>query len=303
MLTEILKLQELTHQLLEKDKLLKQSQEHCSFLIDTIPDVVYTTNEEGIIDFISDKILAFGYSISDIIGQEFLNIVYEEDKFFVKKEISNLIKKQTSKIKIEFRLKTLDKSIVWISDHISLVYNEKGVVIKSVGVFRDITKRRQLEQLTYDKYLLLKTITDNMESFIWIKDLNNKYLFINNNLEKLFKELQITNVIGFSDKELNSKYPTTYSTGKFLEISDELTKKEIKTCRFYEVLKPSIEKEIWIDVKKSPLINNGKLLGLVGVAFNITTDKEDIKKGIEKRIDKQLIKVIVKEYVYQLERV
>jgi PAS domain S-box-containing protein len=300
---EIEKLQELTQELLKKDKLLQQSKEHYHFLIESLPDVVYTTNSEGNIDFISDKITAFKYTTSDIIGQPFLNIIYKEDREKIQKIIGEVIKEKQQKIKIEFRLKTVDGSFVWISNHISLVYDEKGVVIKSIGVCRDITERRQFEQLVYDRCALLQVVSDNIEGFVWFKDINNKYLFASKRFYELLIDFDIVSINGYTDKELKEKFPS-YSQGHLIEFSDEITKKELKPCRFYEIFKEKHnQEEIWLDVKKSPLIVNHQLMGTIGVAFNITKEAEDIKKGLQTRIDKKLIKVIVPNYIYQLERV
>ena len=423
-------LEKLTKELINKDEALKQSEEQFKALVDSIPDLVYKINKEGILVYIGGNIQQYGYDPEEVIGKMFINFVHEDDKqrvlnnFIIQRnnnDISrgatefrlivkndgyrwvnvksniqldnnnnflyeigvcrdvtdwkkieqdlrrseeryrNIVEDQTEfirralpdgtlsfintayaryfgkkkeqligenffnfipehehkDIKKHFELLTQDNPIGEITHEIiinnkvkyhrwtdRMIFDERGnsLVIQSVG--RDVTDQIRLEHMIYKRCSLLQTMSDNMEALVWVKDIDNRYLFASKLLCDRLLGCTPEEAIGFSDEEIiknNNIKKCLY--GDLRGLTDDITKDSLLSCRFYEVFECD-NIEYWFDVKKSPLLDlGGKIIGTVGVAFDITQDKEDIKKGISNRIKKGQIKEIVPKYVYQLKRV
>ena len=129
-------------------------------------------------------------------------------------------------------------------------------------------------------YKIVKLITDNIVSMLWAKDEQDRYLFANKHLCINILKCLPEEVIGKSDNELHEygKLLGIENTfGKICKETDEITKREKKPCRFLEIGKIN-GTEIWLEVKKTPIMN-GIMRGTVGVATMIPETNKDFFMG------------------------
>ncbi|MFH1075219.1 MAG: PAS domain S-box protein [Candidatus Firestonebacteria bacterium] len=63
----------------KSDGLLKESEERCRILIQTLPYVVYEVDAEGRFIFVSNAVKQLGYVSKDLIGKHFKEIVHPDD--------------------------------------------------------------------------------------------------------------------------------------------------------------------------------------------------------------------------------
>ena len=144
----------LEHQVEQKTKALKISQERLGSIIRTIPDIIYRLTSEGNISYISNAIEKYGYSSKDLIGKNIYALVHPED---IEKAIFHIDERRTGLRKspsIEIRLLTKEQQMFFASHdysadtninyHYFLVESE-GVnesdseTLEIQGVARDIT--------------------------------------------------------------------------------------------------------------------------------------------------------------------
>lgn len=64
----------------EVQRRLEFSEKKLTSIVDTIPDVIYRTDDEGIIVFISDAIRRYGYTPDELMGKSIIDIVHPEDR-------------------------------------------------------------------------------------------------------------------------------------------------------------------------------------------------------------------------------
>ncbi len=125
----------------------KESEERFRMLIENIPDVVWTTTEEGRTVFISKNVgRVYGYTPEEVYaaGQAlFFDRIHPDDIAMVRAEFSSLFRKKM--IDIEYRIQRKDGRWIWLHDRSTSVYEIDGVLFAD-GIFSDITDRKQAEE-------------------------------------------------------------------------------------------------------------------------------------------------------------
>ena len=75
---------------------LKRAEEHYRTLVQTIPDIIYKVDSNGIFTFISESIKQLGYTPEELIGKHFKKIIHPDD--FEKVSRKKVLPKYTGKI-------------------------------------------------------------------------------------------------------------------------------------------------------------------------------------------------------------
>lgn len=134
---------------------------------------------------------------------------------------------------------------------------------------------------------LLKLISEYSPDMLWIKDLKGRYLYANNAICKGLLIATPDEVFGKDDnffvKRVREKHKENpeYHTFSSCSDSDEETLKAMKSLRFIE--KGNIKGKLkYLEVDKAPFFDeNGKLVGVIGTARDIT-EKILLKEKNEK---------------------
>ena len=127
----------------QAEKSLQKSEEKYRILVEDINDVIYRTDPNGILTYISPvaKSLA-GYDPSELIGQHFINIVYEEDIALLAARFEELI---SGVIKpTEYRIMGKSGAPIWIRSSSKLIYEDENVAGVQ-GVLTDISGEKKLQ--------------------------------------------------------------------------------------------------------------------------------------------------------------
>ena len=131
-----------------KEKALRQSEEKYSLLVANIPDVLYTTNANGITTFISQNVeKVYGYTPEEIYeggDRVWCGRIHPDDLEKVKGAYEALFEKGI-RYDIEYRIKRKDEQWIWILDKAETTYVKDGVEYCD-GVFTEITARKQAEE-------------------------------------------------------------------------------------------------------------------------------------------------------------
>ncbi|MBF0375867.1 MAG: PAS domain S-box protein [Desulfamplus sp.] len=123
---------------------LRKSEEKYRILIENIPDVVYRTDMEGNILFMSrSSEFVSGYTAKEVIGKKVIDLFYinpNERYDFIK-----IIQQNGYVNNYEEKLKRKDGTIWWASTSAHFFKDENGNILGIEGVFRDVTRRKMLE--------------------------------------------------------------------------------------------------------------------------------------------------------------
>lgn len=125
------------------------------------------------------------------IYDTFLNLVFEEDREYVRKTISSFLKSKETYFSIEFRMNAKDGMVRWIQSRgKSVESDEKGKILRVIGTHTDITDRK-LTELAYQqqnealKNAEAKLLAINLE----LKNLNKKLESQNRELHSIYEKL------------------------------------------------------------------------------------------------------------------
>jgi len=112
----------------EAVKALEESKNKYRLLVEDLNDVIYRTDQDGIINYISPVIQSLaGYDQSELIGQPFTKIIYKEDLEFLKNRFEELL-----------------SGVIKSSEYRLIVYDGENVVGVR-GVLTDISEEKQLQ--------------------------------------------------------------------------------------------------------------------------------------------------------------
>ena len=163
---------------------LRKSEKSYKNLIDTISDVIYEIDREGIIKYISPSVYrTLGYRPEEVIGKNIVSYVFEGDRDMITARLKTLCKKDYSYM--EYRYVNKGGDICWVRSSTSAILKD-GFLMGGTGTLTDITARKRTEEEIMD-------LTSNLEVKIVERTselaLTNAYLLIEIEERKRVEEL------------------------------------------------------------------------------------------------------------------
>ncbi|MGB9978118.1 PAS domain-containing sensor histidine kinase [Methanobacterium sp.] len=290
--------EELRGSLVSKSKILnilKESEAQYRSIIDNIQDAYFRGDKKGKIIMASPSAAQmYGYdSPEEMIGLPVRSLYKsKKERDLVLKEL----KKHDKIVDNEIEGVKRDGTLFWVSQNAQFYYDNNDQIQGSEAFIRDITERKKLEKelresLNQAKKLakklkisneelqiankevkqsqkLLQDIIDGYPSIIFVKDLEGRFIIINNELEKL---------LGVSNEELKGK--TDY---------DIFSKEEAEYYRAHDMVVleegrsiPIEEEADLIDGHHTFLANKFPIYDINGKSYgvgSISTDITEIKR-------------------------
>lgn len=132
----------------QTEEALQHSEQRYRDLFDNAPDIYIILDPKGrIIDFNQRGLKKLGYTRKQIIGKMSLEIVHPDDHEKAKEMIKEIQQKQRPPKSIEIRLLTRGGEILWVNNEFTLVKSPRGELQAIRVVSRDVTERKQLEDV------------------------------------------------------------------------------------------------------------------------------------------------------------
>lgn len=149
----------------------------------------------------------------------------------------------------------------------TLVKDKSGRPVALVGIGTDITQRHKLEMDLRQREQYQRALLDNFPFMVWLKDEASRFLAVNQTFASQYGGMDAQSMVGMSDDDI--------ATPEFAQAyrADDL-----------EVLRSGISKQVdelidtggrqeWFETYKSPIKVDGRAIGTVGFAHNITPRK------------------------------
>jgi len=129
------------------EEALKMSEERYKILINNSNDIISTTDENGNWISLSPSVKRIlGYEPTEMIGKSFSDFMLPEDVLSAQEAHQSVVRNGNSFWKYENRLISKDGKIVMLAWNVVALRNERGEIIGTQAVGRDITERKRLER-------------------------------------------------------------------------------------------------------------------------------------------------------------
>ena len=253
------------------EKALLESNARFSSMTSNISDVIGIMGADGIMTFKSPNIEKwFGWLPEDRVGTSGFSTVHPDDLDRVGKVFYALLEKDNAVETLEFRYQCKDGSYKPIELTAANLMNDPfihGVLLN----YRDITERRQDEEVLHNERFLLRTLIDNIPDSIYSKDLAC--------CKTLANVTEVRNVRAKSEKDVLGKddyafFPKEMADRFFADDQMVLQTGKPLLNREEYIFEENGEKR-WLLTSKLPLHNlDGQIIGLVGIGRNITERKQ-----------------------------
>jgi PAS domain S-box-containing protein len=256
-------------------KIIENEYQLSQLFNNTKSGLIYINNKRKIIKANKRFVDIFGYkSVEEIIG-------HNTNEFHISKEKSNEFGKRFFKtlkdkeaFNIEYQFKKKDGTVIWCElsgkplDKTLPIELSKGVL----WTINDISLRKSYEKKLKNSELLNKNILATIPNMIWLKDQNGVYITCNHEFEK-FLGMKKIDIIGKTDYDFQDK-----QTADGFKLNDKIAMESEDSVLNEEwVFYASYNKNILLDItKKAMKYDNGKIIGVLGIAHDVTKRKEEI---------------------------
>jgi PAS domain S-box-containing protein len=265
------------------EKALKKSEERYRRLVLSIPGTVYRFDLlRNQMEFISPSIERLtGHSDHEFISGsiQYSELVHPEDLLIVKQAIGKSWQ-DTATYEIEYRIAGDDDGFRIVREYGVVIKEDVGQSVWVDGVIFEVTDRRETERRLDETSTLMQTLVEVTTDAIFVKDLEGRYLLANSAaLRAMGKER--SEVIGSRDVEVF--LPKTATA--LVEIDRNVIQSG-KAQILEERLETANGKSYWLSNKCPLLGSDGKAVGLIGIARDITERKRDQieRESLEKRL-------------------
>ena len=176
--------------------------EAMSELLNSIDACVFTKDLDGKYVYVNADVAAlFQTSIENIIGKD-------DSHFFDLEQSKQLRKNDLKVIKDKVTVESEESNFVRCTGKVHIyksikkpLFNSDGKVIGLCGISTDITDKKLLEAKNQEQKHLLDVILDNVDAYIYMKDANRHFRYVNSKVAELFG-LPANEIIGKRDTDV-----------------------------------------------------------------------------------------------------
>lgn len=165
---------------------LIKSEEKYRDLYDNAPDMYHTLDKDGvIIDCNETEARMLGYKKEEIIGRHITDFFTERSKEFFAKDFPRL-NKDKMPLSLEREFVRKDGSVFHANLNVTSEFDEKGKLLRTKTIVRDITRRKQIEEALKESEIKYRSLFENSRDAIYITDRNGSFLDMNQSALDLF---------------------------------------------------------------------------------------------------------------------
>ncbi|MHB9132935.1 MAG: bifunctional diguanylate cyclase/phosphodiesterase [Armatimonadota bacterium] len=237
-----------------------------SAILALLPDVVFQTDTTGHWTFLNQAWTAqLGYPVKESLGTSSLTYLHPDDHEKCFALFVPLMRREVASCHCEMRYLTREGKTRWMETRASLVLNADGGVDGVAGTLRDVTARKEYEDADHQCEAHFRELINNLPQTVFEIDLHGRFTFANESglnaygytLEDIERGMTVMDVLHPSCRERAQQ-----NIRRFLADGEMLGEEYLamrKDGSTFPVL-----------VSPSHLIQDGQLVGMRGVLFDLT---------------------------------
>ncbi len=244
---------------------LSEEVQRLRFTLDHVGAYVFTKDTCGRYTFANDM-------VCELFGQNLDSIIGSTDEAFFDLSISDELRQNDLRVlRHGERIENEERNIIAETGEERFywtvkvpIHDHQHQIIGLCGISTDITERRCLEKELAEQKNLLSLVLENMDAFVYMKDKQRRYLYVNEKVTQLYGR-PIEEIVGQKEEELLPKAVAE----KFAEMDDTVFRTGQKITG--EEVVHGLDGEVshyWSI--KMPLFKNGQIDGLIGISTDIT---------------------------------
>jgi two-component system, cell cycle sensor histidine kinase and response regulator CckA len=236
----------------------------------SISECVCITDMADNFCYVNEAFLAtYGYKEHELLGQNIALVRSPHNAPEVTREILPATLRGGWRGEVINRRKDGSDFPVYLST--SIVRDEKRNPIYLVGIARDITEDRKLQDVIYRSQHMLRLILDNIPQRVFWKDRNLRFMGCNRQFALDAGRAHPREVIGKVDFEL----PWREAAPKYREDDRRVMEQDAPKLRIEELQPRPDGTPLWVRTSKIPLHDrDGKVIGVLGTYEDITEQKQ-----------------------------
>jgi PAS domain S-box-containing protein len=154
-------LQDITEQKIVEQQKWESENRFRSF-VENANDIVYALTPEGVFSYISPNWLDYmGEPPEKAIGKRFEPYVHPEDVQLCHDFLETVLEKGKKQSGVEYRVKHCDGTWRWHVSNGAPLLNDTGTITGYIGIARDITDQKKMEDALRDNEAMLQAALDN----------------------------------------------------------------------------------------------------------------------------------------------
>ncbi|MGM0498322.1 MAG: PAS domain S-box protein [Bacteroidota bacterium] len=263
----------------EAEEKLKVEQAYLERLFENSPEAIVITSNEGEVEHINREFIRlFGYTKEEALGSFIDDLISPDDRYNEATEKTKTVAKG-QRISTETVRKHKNGQLIQVSI-LGAPIEVEGEQMAVYGIYRDISDRVRAQEALKESKSQLQYVLNNTKDIIFQVDLKGSFIFVNKAAEEM---------IGYAQDELLNKSFYELVVPEYHQLVEGRIKKRIAKEQLadsfkIEVLKKDGER-IWLELITSPVTRRDQIVGIQGVARNISQRiefEEKLKKAKDK---------------------
>lgn len=269
-------------------------------IMDTASAGIFLVDKTGRIVHANKRMAEmFGCTMEELIGSEYVAHVHPSERETSRRKMLDLLASEIHSVDLERYYWRKDGSEFWGNLVGRRFHDVHGNELGLIGVIYDITKRKRAEEALRTSEERLTTILDNVGAYIFIKDTQYRYTYVNRKVCDLFG-MQAAEILGKGDEVFFSP-----ASVEEIILSDRPVIERGETVMREETDLTSSDKvpRTYWTVKLPLRDSSGTIYGICGISTDITEIKraEEALRESENRMRSIIESIPVGMHMYRLE--
>ncbi|HKK19392.1 MAG TPA: PAS domain-containing protein [Opitutales bacterium] len=245
-------------------------------LMENIPDAIYFKDLESRFTKVNRAMArSYGHNVDSVIGRSDFDLFTEEHALPAYQDEQRIIETGQPIISKIEKETFADGHSKWVNSTKVPLRNHYGRIIGTMGISRDISDLKRVQDKLTEEHRLLTTILNNIPDRIFVKDREGRYIASNRLHLKFLGVTDEAQVLGTT---LYDHFPKERAE-KYFNQDMDIIRTGIGLINSEESRTMPNGRVIWYLTSKVPLIDEtGKCVGIVGISRDVTTQKEDEDK-------------------------